>query len=104
MRIRVPGRFIAIWAILAAFLYLLPANTKVAVARPVGYEDVGPTNPDGGDNDGVVLKSRGGGGGGTGAASAPTTLSVQSTTTTSYSSLRTLLMVLKANYWFLWLR
>jgi hypothetical protein len=58
MRIRVPGHFVAALAILAAVLCLLPASTKVAVARPIGWEDVGPPDPDPkGDNDGVVLKA-----------------------------------------------
>jgi len=58
MRIRVPGRLVAALAILAAVLCLLPASTKVAVARPIGWEDVGPPDPTPkGDNDGVVLKA-----------------------------------------------
>ena len=58
MRIRVPGRFVAALAILAVLLCLLPASTKVAVARPIGWEDVGPPDPNPkGDNDGVVLKA-----------------------------------------------
>lgn len=59
MRIRVPGRFIAVLAILTAFLCLLPASTKVAVAKPINWIDVGPTDPNAptGDNDGVVLKN-----------------------------------------------
>lgn len=59
MRIRVPGRFIAVLAILTAFLCLLPASTKVAVAKPIGWNDVGPIDPNAptGDNDGVVLKN-----------------------------------------------
>jgi hypothetical protein len=59
MRIRVPGRFIAVLAILTAFLCLLPASTKVAVAKPINWIDVGPTDPSPptGDNDGVVLKN-----------------------------------------------
>lgn len=58
MRIRVPGHFVAALAILAAALCLLPASTKVAVARPIGWEDVGPPDPNPkGDNDGVVLKA-----------------------------------------------
>jgi hypothetical protein len=60
MRIRVPGRFIAVLAILTAFLCLLPASTKVAVARPINWIDVGPIDPNSptGDNDGVVLKNK----------------------------------------------
>jgi hypothetical protein len=58
MRILVPGRFIAALAILTAFLFLLPASTKTASARPIGWEDIGPPPPpDSGDNDGVVLKA-----------------------------------------------
>ena len=61
MRIRVPGRFIAVLAILTAFLCLLPVSSKVAVARPIGWTDVGPTDPNhDGDNDGVVLKNKAG--------------------------------------------
>jgi len=58
MRIRVPGRFTAVLALLTVFLCLSPASTKVATARPIGWNDVGPTDPNGpsGDNDGVVLK------------------------------------------------
>ena len=56
MRIRVPGRFIAVLAILTAFLCLLPASTHVAIAKPIGWNDVGPIDPHAGDNDGVVLK------------------------------------------------
>ncbi len=61
MRIRVSGRFIAVLAILT-FLCLLPASTKVAVARPIGWVDTGPPDPSGssGDNDGVVLKNKSG--------------------------------------------
>lgn len=61
MRIRVPGRSIAVLAILSALLCLLPASTKVAVARPIGWTDVGPIDPNAdGDNDGVVLKQKAG--------------------------------------------
>jgi hypothetical protein len=57
MRIRVPGRFTAVLAILA-FLCLLPASVNVAVAKPIGWNDVGPIDPHtSGDNDGVVLKN-----------------------------------------------
>src|SRR5258705_3119592 len=57
MRIRVPGRFIAVLAILTAFLCLLPASSNVAVPRPIGWEDVGPVDPNPKvDNDCVVLK------------------------------------------------
>ncbi|HZI89910.1 MAG TPA: hypothetical protein VFD83_05630 [Candidatus Polarisedimenticolia bacterium] len=78
MRIRVPGRFIAVLAILTAVLCLLPASTKTAVARPIGWTDVGPTNPDSdGDNDGVVLKQKSG--------AAPTTLAAGAGTSTTGS-------------------
>lgn len=62
MRIRVPGRFIAVLAILTAVLCLLPASTKVAVAKPINWIDVGPIDPNAptGDNDGVVLKQKAG--------------------------------------------
>jgi len=69
MRIRIPGRFIAVLAILTAFLCLLPASTKVAVAKPINWNDVGPIDPNAptGDNDGVVLKDK--------SAASPTRLS-----------------------------
>ena len=68
MRIRVPGRFTAVLAILTAVLCLLPASTKVAVARPINWIDVGPIDPaPKGDNDGVVLKDK--------SAASPTRLS-----------------------------
>ncbi len=57
MRVRVPGRFIAVLAILTAFLCLLPVSTQVAVAKPIGWNDLGPPQPDSGDSDGVVLKA-----------------------------------------------
>jgi hypothetical protein len=91
-------------AILAVFLCLLPASTKVAVARPVGGIDVGPISPDGsGDNDGVVLKSK--------SAASPTlaaTAGTGSVATRSFarstpSGLRLFLAVLRLN-WSFWLR
>ena len=107
MRIRVPGRIIAALAILAAFLCLLPASSKVAVARPIGWEDVGPpTPPPPGDNDGVVLKT------GTPAAPGTTTLAagkIGSVTTLrsdryDFSGLRMFFAAMKLNYWLFWLR
>ena len=58
MRIRVPGRFTAVLAILTVFLCLQPASTNVALAKPINWNDVGPIDPNApsGDNDGVVLK------------------------------------------------
>jgi hypothetical protein len=106
MRIRVPGRFMAAVAILAVFLCLLPASTKVAVAKPVGWIDVGPVppaDPTGGDNDGVVLKSK--------SAASPTvaaTGSIGNVATrgivrSAPSRLRMILAVLRLN-WPYWLR
>ena len=62
MRIQVLGRFAAVLAILTVFLCLLPSSTRVAVARPIGWNDVGPVDPrnPSGDNDGVVLKNKSG--------------------------------------------
>ena len=62
MRIQVLGRFAAVLAILTVFLCLLPTSTRVAVARPIGWNDVGPVDPrnPSGDNDGVVLKNKSG--------------------------------------------
>jgi hypothetical protein len=106
MRIRVPGRFIATLAILAVFLCLLPASTKTAIARPIGWEDVGPPDPDPrGDNDGVVLKSRTAGSSTTtyaaGSIGNVTTLkSVRYDT----GSLRMFFAVTKLDYWSFWLR
>jgi len=105
MRIRVPGRFIAASAILAAVLCLLPASSKVAVARPIGWEDVGPPTPDPkGDNDGVVLKSQ----------TIPTRTtyaagSIGNVTTPKgarydISGLRMFFAVTKLDYWLFWLR
>jgi len=58
MRIRVPGRIIAL-GILLALLCALPTITSVAHARPIGWDGWGlepekPSNPNG-DNDGGVL-------------------------------------------------
>jgi hypothetical protein len=105
MRIRVPGRFIAALAILAASLCLLPMSSKIAVARPIGWEDVGPPAPPSGDNDGVVLKSR--------AAPGVTTTyaggSIGTVTTPKgarydMSVLRIFFAVTKLDYWSFWLR
>ncbi len=104
MRIRVPGRFIAVLAILTAFLCLLPASPNVAVARPIGWEDVGPLDPNPkGDNDGVVLKGL--------SASSPTvaaagtgTIAAQSSTRYLSGGLRMFLAVTKLDYWLFWLR
>jgi hypothetical protein len=105
MRIRVPGRFIAAMAILAAVLCLLPASSNIAVAKPIGGTDLGPPSPDGGDNDGVVLKSK--------IAVAPTTMYAAGSTgnvTTlksvriDISSLRMFFAVTKLDYWSFWLR
>jgi len=105
MRIRVPGRFMAAVAILAVFLCLLPASTKVAVAYPRGWIDTGPSNPtgDGGDNDGVVLKSR--------SATTPTvtaavgteSVATRSIARSAPSGLRLFLAVMRLN-WSYWLR
>lgn len=104
MRIRVPGRFMAAVAILAVFLCLLPASTKVAVAYPRGWIDTGPTDPsgDGGDNDGVVLKSK--------SAASPTvavagtgSVATRSIARSAPSGLRLFLAVMRLN-WSFWLR
>lgn len=97
MRIRVPGRFIGVMAILAASFLLLPTSTKVAVARPIGFEDIGPPSPDPqGDNDGVVLKSLGG----KRAGSVPTAISVRNV----YRGVRLYFAVTKLDYWLFWVR
>ncbi len=105
MRIRVPGRFIAVLAILTAFLCLLPGSSNVAVARPIGWEDVGPVDPaPKGDNDGVVLKSL--------TATSPTVSgpAAGATTGTARTSLRydrsalRLLFAVTRDYWLFWLR
>ena len=58
MRIRVLGRFISAFAILTLVLCLLPANTHIAIARPISWiSDEPAPDPPKGDNDGVVLKS-----------------------------------------------
>jgi hypothetical protein len=91
-------------AILAFFLCLLPASTKVAVAYPRGWTDTGPINPtgDGGDNDGVVLKSK--------SAVSPTaavagtgSVATRSFARSAPSGLRMFLAVLRLN-WPFWLR
>jgi hypothetical protein len=104
MRIRVPGRFMAAVAILAVFLCLLPASTRVASAYPRGWIDTGPTPPGGtgGDNDGVVLKSR---------SAAPTVTAAvgigseatRSIARSAPSGLRLFLAVMRLN-WSYWLR
>jgi hypothetical protein len=107
MRIRVSGRFIAVLAILTVFLCLLPSSTKVAVARPIGWNDVGPTDPHNtGDNDGVVLKNTSG--------AAPTVLAAGTGSTTAKqftprvydrSGLRLLFSVTRRlDYWLFLLR
>jgi hypothetical protein len=103
MRIRVPGRFIALLAILTAFLCLLPASSNVAVAKPISWQDLGPTGPDPtGDNDGVVLKGMSAASptvaaAGTGNVAAPSTARQQ------LSGLRLFLAMLRLN-WSFWLR
>jgi hypothetical protein len=92
-------------AILSVFLCLLPASTKVAGAYPRGWTDTGPTNPtgDGGDNDGVVLKSK--------SAATPTVAvavgtgseATRSIARTAPSGLRLFLAVMRLN-WSFWLR
>jgi len=104
MRIRVPGRFIAVLAILTAVLCLLPASSNVAIARPIGWEDVGPTPPPSpGDNDGVVLKSLTRGSP-TVAAAGTGTVVAHSTTRYAGGSLRLFFAVTKLDYWLFWLR
>jgi len=105
MRIRVPGRCIAALAILTAFLSLLPANTHVAVAKPIGWNDFDPPPPSG-DNDGVVLKARSlypisGGEQGTVGTKQVTTSRI----TPTQSLLRNLYFaVMRMNSWSFWLR
>ena len=100
MRIRVPGRFIAAMAILAVSLCLLPASTKVAIARPIGWEDVGPPTPEPkGDNDGVVLKSLGGARR-AGSLSVPTALSVRNVV----GGVRLYFGMTKLDNWLFWVR
>jgi hypothetical protein len=104
MRNRVPGRFIASVAILSAFLCLLPASSKIAVAKPISWEDVGPIDPNAtGDNDGVVLKSK--------SAISPTLAAEGSGTVVAQTSLRhqlsglsLFLRAVKLDYWSFWLR
>jgi len=104
MRIRVPGRFMAAVAILAVFLCLLPASTKVATAYPRGWIDTGPVPPggDGGDNDGVVLKSRSSAPAAT-AAVGTVSAAPQSIARSAPSGLRLFLAVMRLN-WSFWLR
>ena len=105
MRIRVPGRFIAVLAILTAVLCLLPASSNVAIARPIGWEDVGPTPPPSpGDNDGVVLKSTTAGAPTVGAAAGTGTIVAQGGTRYVGGSLRMFFAVTKLGYWLFWLR
>lgn len=101
MRIRVPGRITAVSAILYAFLCLLPVSTKVAVARPIGWEDVGPPSPDPrGDNDGVVLKSIP-----TGIPRPAGAAIITTPTGVRYASgLRLFASVTKLDYWLFWVR
>jgi hypothetical protein len=103
MRIRVPGRFIAVMAILAASFCLLPTSSKVAVARPIGFVDVGPPQPEPkGDNDGVVLKSLPAGARPTaaGPGSVPTASSVRN----NFRGMRLFFAVTKLDYWLFWVR
>ncbi len=104
MRIRVPGRFIASVAILSAFLCLLPASSKIAVARPISWEDVGPIDPTPkGDNDGIVLKSRAIGSS-TVAAEGSGTVVARTSVRRELSGLRLFLLAVKLDYWSFWLR
>lgn len=104
MRNRVPGRFIASVAILSAFLCLLPASSKIAVAKPINWEDIGPIDPNAtGDNDGVVLKSK--------SATSPTLAVEGSGTVVAHASvrrelsgLRMFLRAMRLDYWSFWLR
>lgn len=106
MRIRVPGRFIAVSVILAAFLCLLPASTQVAVARPIGWDDVGPQDPNPkGDNDGVVLKARSMPGSPTEVSGGITGSATMLTSARSdFGGLRLFFAVTKLDYWLFWLR
>ncbi len=102
MRIRVPGRVIAVTAALAAVLCLLPASSHVAVAVPIGFQDLGPPTPPSGDNDGVVLKP---GPAGTLRPAGRVMVPISTSTSTS-SSLRLFLAVMSSrlDYWFIWVR
>ena len=105
MRIRVPGRFIAATAILAAFLCLLPASSKIAVARPIDWTNIGPPEPDGGDNDGVVLKSKAGAAPTiTYAAGSTGNVTTLKSVRSDISRLRLFFAVTKLDYWLFWLR
>jgi|GEM_PF-3124104 len=105
MRIRVPGRCLATLAILTTFLCLLPASTKVAVARPIGWDDVGPIPPNPGDNDGVVLKGKA-----AAFPTAPTTAGTGNVATRNIASydrsvlLRMVLAAMRSQYWLFWTR
>jgi len=105
MRIRVPGRFLATLAILTTLLCLLPPSTKVAVARPIGWDDVGPTPPQPGDNDGVVLKGKA-----AGFKTNPTTEGTGNVAARNIASydrsalLRMVLAAIRSHYWLFWTR
>ena len=103
MRIRVPGRFTASVAILFAFLCLLPVSSKIAVARPISWENVGPPDPPTGDNDGVVLKSRTIGTP-TVAAEGSGTVVARTSARHELSGLRLFLLAVRLDYWSFWLR
>ena len=101
MRIRVSGRTIAVLAILTALLCLLPPSTKVAVARPIGWEDVGPPTPPQGDNDGVVLKGKSGA-----SPFRPADTGAVAVRSTDYRirGLRLFLSAVKLDFWLFWTR
>ena len=105
MRIRVPGRFIAVWAVLAAFLCLLPASTNVAVAKPIGWDNIGPPDPNPkGDNDGVVLKGGSSVPGSTTVAYAGSTGTTLKSARTDSGGVRLFFAVTRLDYWLFWLR
>lgn len=105
MRIRVPGRFIALLAILTAFLCLLPASSNVAIARPIGWEDVGPIDPNPkGDNDGVVLKARTLGNTTVAAEGTGVVAARSSVQRLDMSRLRALFAMVRLDYWLFWPR
>ena len=110
MRIRVPGRFTAALAILVAVLCLLPSSTQVAVAKPIGWDGLGPPPPPpSGDNDGVVLKStslKPSVGNGTETWGAGSATDVTATTGRRYvlSGLRGYFAVVRLDYWLFWAR
>ncbi len=103
MRNRVPGRFIASVAILSAFLCFLPASSKIAVARPISWDNVGPPDPPPGDNDGIVLKARALGTP-TVAAEGSGTVVARTSLRHELSGLRLFLSAVKLDYWSFWLR